>query len=207
VQHAGEREADVAEPLHRHVHALEVAPEPVPHRRLKAEEDAARGEGRGVAAVARPAGDVRGRLRHHVHVGDRRADVLGGDVAPAEPLDRRPHRPHHRRRLAPAGRGHDDRLAAAERQAGERRLVAHAAAEPQHVGDCLGLGGVAPDPAAAERRAERGVVDRDDRMQPRGRVVREDDLLVGVEIRMVEDRCHGSPQAYPLLRSLTLNAI
>ena len=77
-----------------------------------------------------------GRLRaDEVHVGGRRADVLGGDVAPVELLHQPPEREHHR--LGPVERriADDDRLAAAEVEAGERGLGGHRPPEPDRVVD------------------------------------------------------------------------
>ncbi len=134
-----------------------------------------------------------GFLGNLVHVGDLDADILGDDVATAEALDGAAHRAHHRGRLlGPVGQDH--RLAAAQRQSGQRRLVGHAARQPQHVGQRLGLGGIVPDPAAAKRGTEPRGMDRDDRLQPVTLVLGKHHLFVAVEIRMGEE-FHGAPPA------------
>src|SRR3546814_2123415 len=85
-----------------------------------------------------------------LQVGYRGADVLGGDVAATEPL----HRPSERlpKRLGLVVRRIADhhRLAAAERQLGECRLVGHAARQPQRIGDGVLLPGVAPHATRSE---------------------------------------------------------
>ena len=104
VQEPREREADVPSPFTATCTPARSRPSRCRTAASQAEEDPARGEGRGIAAVAGVAGDMRGLARHLVHVGDRRADVLGGDVAPAQPVDRAAHGAHHRRGLRPVGR-------------------------------------------------------------------------------------------------------
>src|SRR5690606_12103936 len=58
------------------------------------------------------------------------------------------------------------------------RLVSHAARQAQHVAHRLLLGGIRPHAAAAERGAEVGIVDGDDRLQSALVVADEDHLLV-----------------------------
>jgi hypothetical protein len=72
----------------------------------------------------------------------------------------------------------DDALAAAEVEAGHRVLVRHAAGQPQRVDHRLLVGRVVPEARAAERRAERGVVDGDDAAVAARLVVAHDELLV-----------------------------
>ncbi len=81
----------------------------------------------------------------------------------------------------------DDAFAAAHRQLRDRRLVGHAARQPQHVLKRLGLGPVRPHAAAADGRTARGVVDGDDCLEAADRVVAEDDLLVAVEVLRIEN--------------------
>src|SRR3546814_249900 len=92
-------------------------------------------------------------------------------------------------------------LATAEVQAGDRCLVRHAARQAQHVVERFGLGLVRPHPGAAQRRAQHGVVDRDDGLQARVLVVAEDDLFVAEGVQVFENHrqapLHG---ADPLAR-------
>src|SRR3546814_3218590 len=133
-----------------------------------------------------------------LQVGYRGADVLGGDVAATEPL----HRPSERlpKRLGLVVRRIADhhRLAAAERQLGECRLVGHAARQPQRIGDGVLLPGVAPHATAAEGGPPGGVVDRDHRPQAGCGISREDDLLVIGEIRGAEHGHRVSPSRMKL---------
>src|SRR5690606_14412949 len=95
----------------------------------------------------------------------------------------------------------DHRLAAADVQAGDRVLVGHAARQAQDVVQRLLLGLVRPHAGAAQRRAQHGVVDRDDGLQARVLVVAEDDLFVAEGVQLFEDHrqtpLHG---ADPLAR-------
>ena len=80
--------ADVADALNRDVHAGQIgAPQELVRDRLDAAEDALRRERRRIARAAlaeRRAQDMRRQLPHHIHVGRRRARVLGRQVPPAE---------------------------------------------------------------------------------------------------------------------------
>jgi hypothetical protein len=73
-------------------------------------------------------------------------------------------------------------------RSGQRGFVGHAARQAQHVAHGFVVTGVGPHPATAQRRAERGVVDGDNRVQARCLVVAEDHLFVVIEIGMGE---HG----------------
>jgi hypothetical protein len=80
--------------------------------------------------------------------------------------------------VGPLRVGDDDRLAAAEVEAGHGTLVGHPARKAQHVAQ-RGIGVlVLPHAGAAERGAERGVVDRDDAEVAARRFMGEDHLLV-----------------------------
>ena len=72
----------------------------------------------------------------------------------------------------------DDGLAAAEIEAGDGGLVRHAARETERVDDGFVVGRVVPEARAAERGAERGVVDRDDAAVSGAFVGADDELFV-----------------------------
>ena len=103
---------------------------------------------------ARPR-DVVGLHVDEVHVRRARADVFGRDVAAAEALDEAAVRAEDHLAIGRLVVADDDRLAAAEVQAGHGVLVGHAAREAQRVDDRLLVGGVIPEARAAERGAER----------------------------------------------------
>ena len=63
-------------------------------------------------------------------------------------------------------------------QAGQRVLVGHGCGQPQHVGEGLVLAAVGVEAGPAQRGAQRGGVDADDRLEPGVVVLAEDDLLV-----------------------------
>ena len=86
----------------------------------------------------------------------------------------------------------DHALAAAQRQAGDGVLIAHAAGESQHIGERLLLSGVRVHPAPAGGRSQRTIVHSDDRSQTGAGIVAEDDLLVVVEFWMIEEIHEGS---------------
>ena len=195
----GQAETDLADALDGHAQALEVvAAEAVTHRRADADEHPVGGGWRGIAVAAAAveglaltgAGHVAGALGHDLHLGHAGAGVGRGDVAPAELVDEVAHGLEQRLALAAARVADDHRLAAAQRQARQRGLVGHAARQAQHVAQGLLVAGVVPHAAAAEGRAEGGVVHGDDGLEAAGRVVAEDHLLVVVEVDMGEDG-HG----------------
>src|SRR5439155_20304865 len=82
----------------------------------------------------------------------------------------------------------DDALAAAEIEAGDRRLVRHPTSEPQAVDERLTIGRVIPEARAAERGAEGGVVNGDDAAIAGGGLVHERHLLVLVLLEQREQR-------------------
>jgi hypothetical protein len=181
VEQAAEVGADLADALDDHVAAGQVGvlPQLLGHR-PHAQQHAVGGVDGRVAAAAvadRPAGHEAGLHGDHVHVGAVGADVLGGDVAAAEALDEAAVRAQQRLGLDPLGIADDDRLAAAEVEAGGGRLVAHAPGQPQDVGERVALGPVGVEAGAAERWAEGGRVDGDDGLEAGGGVVVVDDLL------------------------------
>ena len=138
------------------------------------------------------AGDELGRARDLDHVGDAHADVLGGDVAAAK-MRRPPCRTRAACRASWCAScvGQDHRLAAAERQARHGVLVAHAARQPQRVGQRLVVLGIMPEAGAAGRGAEVGRMDGDDRPQAALLVGDEMHVFVRVEIGQAPGRGHG----------------
>src|SRR5690606_26202490 len=178
-QELAQTEPVVPRALHRHALAGDVAAE----QRLDAIEHAARGDRRGIAAslagrLFRQADDVGRAPRDGQHVLDAGADILGGDVAPAERFDLFAE-------LFEAGgavRAHaiEHRFTAAQRQLGHRVLVGHAAREAQHVGERLLGARVGPDAAAAGGGTDRGGVDGDVAGEAQLLVADLDDVLVAV---------------------------
>ena len=137
--------------------------------RAHALEHPERGQHRGVARAAvrhRAAGHVPALPGHDVHVLAVGADVTGGDV----PAVQRLHEPavgaQQRLGLQPQRVADDDRLAAAVIKARHGVLVRHRARQVEHVGQGRVLARVRVEPGPAQRRAERGRVDRDDGAQP-----------------------------------------
>ncbi len=184
-QVADEAGPDVARALHGHADAGHVVAEPgLGQGGAHAAEDAPRRHRRRVARAApldRQAGDVIGLERDDLGVGGARADVLGRQVAAAERVDEPAQRPEQEMRLVRARVAQDDGLAAAQVEPGDGVLVGHPAGQAQHVGEGGLVGRVAPHADAAERGPEGGVVDGDDRPQPRLGLVAHDHLLVLVE--------------------------
>jgi hypothetical protein len=170
-----------------------------PHRLV----DAERGQHGAVAGAAvlggAPGGEpgLAGDDVHVLHVG---ADVAGRVVAAGERLDEAAVGAQQRLGLVGGRVAEDDRLAAAEVEAGAGRLVGHRAGELEDVLEGVGLRGVRVEARAAERRAERRAVDRDDRPEAAGRVLAEDHLLVtGVleVVGAVEDATAVAPEVRP----------
>jgi hypothetical protein len=142
-----------------------------------------------------------GHRAHDPQILEGGADVVGDDVAAPEPVDDPAHGQQQRPCLRPLRIAQDYRFAAAIGQIADRRLVGHAARQAKDIGQGLVAVSVWPHPAAAERRPERGRVQRDDRPQPGRGVADERHLLVIVEVRMIEhrsplrQRCRLSPHA------------
>src|SRR5205823_7852582 len=80
---------------------------------------------------------------------------------------------------------------AAEVEPGQRVLVGHGAREFERVVHGLVFVGVRVEPGAAERRAERGRVDGDDRAQSGGPVLAEDDLFMACWLVRGGEDAHG----------------
>ena len=155
-------------------------------------EDAEGGEHRGVtgpAALGRAAGGPPRLLADHVHVRDVGADVARGDVPPAEGLDEPAVGVQQLGGLVRGGVADDHGLAAAVVEARDGVLVRHRPGEAQHVGERRVHRRVGVEAGAAQARAERGVVERDDGAKAGLSVGAEDDLLVAGEVDEVEG--HG----------------
>ena len=161
-------------------------------------EDAVRREHRAVAGAAvggGAAGDVGALAGDVVHVVGEGADVAGGVVAAVERLDEAAVGTQQALGLQRGRVADDHGLAAAEVEAGQRRLVGHAAREVEDVADGVVGGGVGVEAGAAQCRAQRRGVDRHDRPETGGGVVGEDDLLVlGAQLEDVDGR-RGSGRA------------
>ena len=115
---------------------------------------------------------------HVFHVVDVDADVFGRDVTAVQRVDETAERAEQGFGLVLGRIADDHRLAAAQVQARHRVLVGHAARQPQHVVQRFLVGPVRPHPQAAQRRAQHGVVDRDDGLQAGVLALTEHDLLV-----------------------------
>ena len=114
-----------------------------------------------------------------VHVGSRRADILGREVTTAQVVDRPTQRVEQHLRPGTVGIvPPDDGLAAALVEPRDGRLQRHRLRQPQHVVERVGIGGVVAEAHATERRAERGRMDGDHGSQPRVGVGDEHHLLV-----------------------------
>ncbi len=161
---------------------------------LDAEEHPVGGERGGVAGAALgagAAGDPVGLLADPLHVLDGGAHVLGGDVAAPEGLDEGPHGAEDLRLAVPLRVPEDDRLPAAEAGAGDGRLVGHPPGEAEDVGQRLDLRLVGPHPQPAQGRPEGRVVDRDDGLEPDGRILPHHDLLVAGDGDVRDLQGHG----------------
>ena len=71
-------------------------------------------------------------------------------------------------------------------QPADRRLIGHAAREAQHVGHRVLFAGIRIHAAATKGRAERGIVDRYQRPQAAGSILREQQRLMTVVIGVTE---------------------
>ena len=179
---ADEAVPDLAHALDADGPALQAGAAPgVLGRRSHAVHDADGGQHGRVARAAvggRPARRPAAFPGDDVHVLAARADVARGDVAPAEGGDEAAVGAQQRFGLDLGRVADDDRLAAAVVQAGQRVLVRHGGGQPQHVGEGLVLAAVRVEAGPAQRGAQRGGVDADDRLEPGVVVLAEDDLLV-----------------------------
>jgi hypothetical protein len=159
--------ADLAHALHADGPPAQAGAAPgVLGRRAHSVHDAERGQHRGIprAAVGRgPAGHVAAFPGDDVHVLAARADVAGGDVTAAKRGDEAAVGAQQRFGLELGRVTDDDRLAAAEVQARQCVLVGHGGGQAQHVGEGLFLACVGVEPGSAERGAELGGIDADNR--------------------------------------------
>ena len=179
--------ADIAQPLHGEAQALEVrALVIVPDGGLDRHQHAVGRHRQRLLGCGRGAGGVARDLAHDGKIGQRGADIVGRDVAAALALDHAAHGAEQLGRLVAARVGQHHRLAAAIGQLADGGLVGHAPRQPQRIGQSLGRVGVRVHPAAAEGRAEPGVVQRHDGLQAGRRVVRMEHGLVAVILRVRE---------------------
>jgi hypothetical protein len=200
--HAVDREpldqlrADLADAHHRNVQALERSGPVAPLDRSahRCEDTGGSGTARRTESAPhrRAARDERCLRPHHVDVGRSEADVFGGDVPAAEAVDEPSE--HAEQRLGSVGGVADDhRLAAAEVEPRQRRLVGHRPGQLQDIGQGLRLGAVGPEPHPAECGTQRGRVDGDDRPQPGGRIRAVDHLFVAADVERAEHPRAGEP--------------
>jgi hypothetical protein len=186
VQDACQPAADAADPLNRHTRALDAERfQTGPH----ALPDTLGGVLADVAQAGRRfTGDISGGARHRGQVLGRGAHVHAGEETPAEIFDHQPERFERSNAVESVVIDQHD-LATAARQLGQRSFVGHGAGEPQSIVEGFGLAGVAPDPGAAQRRAQRGVVDGQEPAQAAGAVLQRNHLLVVL-------LCHSAQQRH-----------
>ena len=176
--------AHVAQALHRHPQAGEIAPaRTVLKRGPDRHENPLSRIRRRIPAVFRSAdaGNVRRHRPHTAQILYRGPRVLSGDIAPAERIDKAPHRAQQGGRFGRAGIADDHRFATALGQAGQSRFVRHHARQAQHVIQRRVLAGIGVHATAADAGSERRVVHGDNRAQTAGAVRAENELLVIVE--------------------------
>ncbi len=144
-------------------------------------------------------GDVVGFELDVLHVGRTGADVLRGDVAAAQRLDEAAVSPEQRLPVAPLVVADDDRLAAAEVDSCDGRLVRHSPREPERVGDGLVRTLVLPEAGAAEGWTQCRIMDGDDAEVSARGIVGEQQLLMthGVHGREYVHGCPGRLRAEP----------
>jgi drug/metabolite transporter (DMT)-like permease len=162
--------------------------------RLDSEEDPVAGVRPGIAADGalpnRKPGDVSCVPGDADQIGNGDPDVLGGDVASAQPFDRPAVGVEHLGSLGSALVGEDHCLAAAQRKASHGVLEAHSAREPKSVADGLAGFRIMPETDPARSRPERSGMDGYDGAKA-GRAVRDEmDDLVIVEVGIVPEGMH-----------------
>ena len=121
------------------------------------------------------------------HVVDSGSDVLAGDVAATEALDRGTDRAQQRRVLAAFGIRHHHHFGAAKGDSGDRRLQGHALRKPEHITQRRGLVCIGQNAAAADGGPQVRAVNGDDRAQTTHRVGHIHDLLVLGKLDRLED--------------------
>jgi hypothetical protein len=154
---AAKGEADGAEALDAHPQAGELlAPEDVAHGGADRHQHPVGGDRERLLGARRRRRGVGGLGAHQGEIGERDADVVGDDVAPAQAVDGAAHGAQQGGRLGVLGIADDHRLAAAPGQPADRRLAGHPGREAQHVGERIRLPRIGSHAAAAEGRPERG---------------------------------------------------
>ncbi len=138
-----------------------------------------------------------GGSRHHHHVLDRGAHVLGGHIRAPKGIHGPAERLEEFLRLVGSGIADDHSLSATERETGGGRLVGHGAGEAQHIGERFVHGGVVPVPGSAEGRAEEAGVHPDHRPQPGLRIRGEPQALVPPIRQFLEELHHDRPSRVP----------
>ncbi len=178
---------DIAESLHCNRQAFQrIASQVMLDCGLRADKTTQCGERRRIAAGAE-AGDVFGLGGDMRHVGRAGADVFRRDVTAAQAFQGFAHGFEQGGCLGGFRIADNHAFAAADRQAGNRILVGHAARQAQHIVDGDGFAGVVPHAAATHGRAEVGVVDSDDAFEAGFFFGNEDHLFVVVEIQFIKN--------------------
>ena len=136
--------------------------------------------------------DVIGFAVQRLHIVERGADVLTGDVLAAKLVDEAAHRPHQRLGFVDLGVTDDDCFATTQINASRCVLVGHAAGQSHGVEDGVLLVSVRPHSQPAGGGSERGGVNSDDGAQAGVAVVAHHHLLEFVLLHVVENACvHG----------------
>ena len=149
----GRHAADVAQTLHGDVDAVESRPSPASRSEARIPQktpQAVIGDGSPEPPLATGSPVMWACASHLLGVVGRRADVLSGQVAAAEPVDESAQREELLRPLVGAGIAQHDGLAAAQIEPGQRVLVGHALRQAQHVDERRLVGRVRPHADAAQ---------------------------------------------------------
>ena len=201
--------ADAAGALHCDMDARKaVLAQLVGNRRLDAVIDAGGGKRTGIAARRgavgiRQAGDMGRTPGHGDHIGFTDANVLGGDIASAQPLDRIAKGCQHRRCLGAVRIRQNHCLTAAHRQPGHGVLVAHPARQAQRIAHRHRRIAIMPEPGSARAGPKVGGVQRNNRGQPRGAVTHQLDQLVIIKIGLFPECGHTHLQQRHAYRGKT----
>ena len=191
--------ADRTDALHRNRAAVQVVrPEHAPGDFADAEIDALRGHRRRVAARCRAFVEARHKARflaHDCHVRNIHTDIFRRVIFPREALHGAAEGPEQFWRLAGSRIAPDHGLAAAQRNARHRILVAHALRQPEHIGQHRVTGRVIPHPAAARRRPQRGRMHGNHAFQAGRRIVKSVHALMAVKRGVIEHRRDSNPVA------------
>ena len=129
-----------------------------------------------------------GLHRHIAHVFGGGIDILRCDISPVQAL-------HIAAQSAKIGFGlhlgrvtYQDGFPPAQVKPRRGGLEGHAARQAQAVDERLFFGRVVPDARAAQRRAQCGVMDDGNALQPRRTIIEMDDLFVLVLLHAIENR-------------------